>query len=236
MTTEHDPSPHAPQDAHQDDPVGDVIGAWAAALLLSTLAGWWLPEGWRTWGVAASWAAAALAMIAWRHRGQAAQFGLAWRRPLKSLARTGLYAVLVFPPFVLGYLLLFGASGWTMPGIGVIAGAFGYHLAVAALPEELFFRGYAQRRLGDRFGRRSRRVLGVPLSVPLVLAAAGFAVTHLAYEAQPFSLAGAARLLTFFPGLLFGALREDTGDVVAPTLFHAACNALLVTLQAGYGS
>ena len=66
-------------------------------------------------------------------------------------------------------------------------------------------------------------------------AAALFAVTHIVFLANPFSPAAGYRLLTFFPGLLFGALRSVTGGVLAPVLFHGLCNATLAWLQAGYG-
>jgi hypothetical protein len=78
------------------------------------------------------------------------------------------------------------------------------------------------------------RVLFVPLSRPIVVAAALFAVTHVVFLANPLSLAALERLTTFFPGLLFGALREESGDIVTPALFHALCNAWLYSIQHGY--
>ena len=63
-----------------------------------------------------------------------------------------------------------------------------------------------------------------------------FAITHVVFEPDPFSAVAAYRLLTFFPGVLFGALRAMTGSVLAPALFHAICNAALVWMQAGYGA
>ncbi len=214
--------------------MGDILVAWAAALLLSTLAARALHEALKPWAIAGSWALVAVGVIAWRHRGAWRRFGYLPVQPLRSLAWTARYAAVVLPPFALVYLGWFGTTGWRWPSVGVFGRTFAEHLALAALPEELFFRGYVQTRLADRFGTRTVRVLGVPLNMPLVLAAALFAITHLAYTASALSPAGLARLLTFFPGVLFGALREECGDVLAPTLFHALCNAVLLTLQAGY--
>jgi membrane protease YdiL (CAAX protease family) len=41
------------------------------------------------------------------------------------------------------------------------------------------------------------------------------------------------RLATFFPSLLFGALRDRTGSIVAPILVHVACNLFMeITVRA----
>jgi hypothetical protein len=99
---------------------------------------------------------------------------------------------------------------------------------VVALPEEVFFRGYVQGRLAPLFRRRIR-VLGVDLGMHVVVASALFAIAHLVAIPAPF------RLAVFFPGLLFGWLRERTGGVLAPTLMHAASNVLLEVLVRYHG-
>ncbi|MBU4484665.1 CPBP family intramembrane metalloprotease, partial [bacterium] len=38
-------------------------------------------------------------------------------------------------------------------------------------------------------------------------------------------------VLTFFPGLLFGILKEKTGSLLAPILFHAICNYSLLSIE-----
>ena len=97
------------------------------------------------------------------------------------------------------------------------------HLLVVALPEEVFYRGYVQSRLAPLF-RRRLRVLGVDMGGHVVLASALFALSHLVAIPAPF------RLAVFFPGLLFGWLRERTGSLVAPVLLHACSNVLLAVL------
>jgi len=97
------------------------------------------------------------------------------------------------------------------------------HLLVVALPEETFYRGYVQARLAPLFRRRIR-VLGADLGAPVVVASALFALSHLVAIPAPF------RLAVFFPGLLFGWLRERTGSLVAPVVLHALSNVLLAVL------
>lgn len=82
-------------------------------------------------------------------------------------------------------------------------------LLFVALPEEIFFRGSFQPSL--------------PVKKPwvaIVVTSAVFALAHLAIVQHP------ARLLVFFPSLLFGWLRLRTGSIVPGIVFHALCNVL----------
>jgi len=97
------------------------------------------------------------------------------------------------------------------------------HLIVVAFPEEVFYRGYLQTRLAPLF-RGRRRILGVSMGWHVVAASALFALSHLVM------IPSAGRLLVFFPGLLFGYLRERTGSVVAPAVIHALSNVLVEVL------
>lgn len=85
---------------------------------------------------------------------------------------------------------------------------------LAALPEEVFFRGY----LYDAFAERG--------TAPVAATAVLFAAAHLAVRPTLF------RGLTLFPGLLFGWAREKTGTVWSPVLLHLAFN-LLARLPGG---
>ncbi len=88
------------------------------------------------------------------------------------------------------------------------AGEFLLRQAVfAAIPEEIFFRGY----LFDAFDDKGWE--------PIVLTSALFAGGHLAIQASPY------RAMTFFPGLLLGWSRRKTGNVYVPALLHLAFNA-----------
>lgn len=229
------PAPPAPG----GDPVTEVLAAWAIAIA-AVWAGWrFLPET----------PAAALAPLLWIGVAIAAHLakrrplepaGLAWKQPLRSLRLTATYAAVFLPLYGAGFYVFHrfepvAGETWRVPSLAIPLVGFVGNLVYAALPEEIFFRGFVQPRLAELWpGEKPRRVLGIPLTRAVVAAAALFALTHVAFLANPVSLQGLERLTTFFPGLLFGALREETGDVVAPALFHAACNAWLSSLQSGY--
>jgi membrane protease YdiL (CAAX protease family) len=88
-----------------------------------------------------------------------------------------------------------------------------------ALPEEFFFRGYLQSQFNRSFGRPFV-LLGCRWGIGLPLAALLFALCHV-------PLGGIGQLSVFFPGLLYGWLRERTDSVVVSTVYHAASNILL---------
>lgn len=138
-------------------------------------------------------------------------------------------ALLIFPPFALGFWLYHApptAFRWTLPE-ELPSFAF-TQLLVVALPEEALFRGWMQTRLGDRWPAR-RRLLGVDVDVrALLLQAALFALLHFASIPHP------ARLAVFFPGLLFGWIRAWRGGIGAAMLFHALCNVLAELLGHGW--
>ena len=110
------------------------------------------------------------------------------------------------------------------PGFALAAAV---QLVAVAIPEELFYRGWLQTAWGR--GGPSRRVLGVTIGPGFLATQALFAAGHLV-SLDP------ARLLTFFPGLLFGWLRARTGGVVAPAVAHALSNLLVLLLEASVTS
>jgi hypothetical protein len=97
-------------------------------------------------------------------------------------------------------------------------------LLVVALPEEYFFRGYVQTRL-EAVWPSSRRLLGSPVGLPLLVASALFALGHLLVDFN------GLRLAVFFPALVFGWMRGATGSIVAGVLFHAASNLISEVLH-----
>ncbi len=100
-------------------------------------------------------------------------------------------------------------------------------LGLVALPEEVLYRGYLQTRLNSVW-RRRWSVFGTPIGPGLLVVSVLFALGHLAIEP------GFYRLAVFFPSLLFGWLRERSGTVVAPILFHAASNVLIQVVASFY--
>lgn len=92
---------------------------------------------------------------------------------------------------------------------------------LVAVPEEVFYRGYLQTRLDGLIGK-DRRIFGADVNVASVLLTSTlFAIGHIATIPSP------ARLAVFFPSLLFGWLRRRSGGVLAPAIYHAACNLLV---------
>ncbi|MGC3997327.1 MAG: MXAN_2755 family glutamic-type intramembrane protease [Anaeromyxobacter sp.] len=100
-------------------------------------------------------------------------------------------------------------------------------LLVVALPEELFYRGFLQTSWARGAPGRGVTVLGARLG-------AGFLWTQLLFAAGHLVVLQPWRLATFFPGLLFGWLRERTGGLVAPVVVHALSNLFLTTLEASF--
>jgi membrane protease YdiL (CAAX protease family) len=140
------------------------------------------------------------------------------------------FAAVTFVPFWLGWRwwwapkLGFSLAVNPLNAVNEIAG----QLVVIALPEEAFYRGYLQSRLDDVWAPRWS-VAGARVGPGLFVAAAIFALGHLATIHQP------ARLAVFFPALVFGWMRARTGGIGAPVLFHAMCNVFSEALGRGYG-
>jgi membrane protease YdiL (CAAX protease family) len=142
---------------------------------------------------------------------------ICWKRGLPSWARV------TDPRKTLGTALLLvvaGAAAWSLyawlplppelspPGKGgsISPGLAGHMMLLVALPEEVFFRGY----LYDAFEEKGWE--------PIIPTSLLFAAGHLALYATPY------RLLTFFPGLLFGWGRKNSGNVYVPIVVHFVFN------------
>jgi membrane protease YdiL (CAAX protease family) len=100
-------------------------------------------------------------------------------------------------------------------------------LLVVALPEEMFYRGFMQTAWARSAPGRGVTVLGARLG-------AGFLATQLLFAAGHLVVLQPWRLGTFFPALLFGWLRERTGNVAAPVVLHALSNLFIATLEASF--
>ena len=131
---------------------------------------------------------------------------------------------LTFPPFVVGWVAFVRPRApfdvvRAFTDLRPLA-----EIVLVALPEEAYFRGYVQSRLAERTGGR----LG-PITHANLVGSALFALGHFGTSVS------IARASVFFPSLLFGLLRERTGGVVVPTLYHALCNVLSRVLFQGFG-
>jgi membrane protease YdiL (CAAX protease family) len=188
-------------------------------------------EGWDAYGL--PWASGGLSDPATRR---------AWGRGALAAAAT---CAVVFPAFALAFwgfsrvlpslpaglaeaLAPYGPpGGFRLRAPSGLAWQVPVQLLVVAVPEELFYRGWIQTSWARTRPDRGARVLGARLGAGFVATQALFALGHLVVW-RPW------RLGTFFPGLLFGWLRERTGSLVAPVLVHAASNLFLATLEASF--
>ena len=147
----------------------------------------------------------------------------------RALAIGALVALVVLPPFWVGYVYWYRPRGAFTPAPwpSLQSDVLGQLLGVA-FPEEAFFRGYLQSAL-DAAWPPTRRVLGVRIGPSILVTSAIFAVGHLLTE--PY----AGRLAVFFPSLLFGFLRAREGGIGAAIVFHALCNLFASYLGQSYG-
>lgn len=138
-------------------------------------------------------------------------------------------ALLTFVPYALAYAAWHAPSRpFSFDAIALAPSFVIGQLVVVALPEEAFFRGFVQSRLSEAFADR-RTLFGVSLSLrALVLQAALFAVVHVLVDPHP------ARLAVFFPGLLFGFVREWRGGIGAALTYHALSNLFSEALFQGF--
>jgi len=167
-----------------------------------------------------------------------------------NAAVLGVALAIAFPPFIVGFFQFYGRvcglqlgplSRWLAPYCDRWLGLSGGHLhlpnrfalqalsalVVTAIPEEIFFRGYLLERL-ERVWPPRRRLFGGRVGLALVVSSALFALAHVAVIPNP------VRLAVFFPSLVFGWMWSRTGSIAVGALFHAACNILMMVLQASY--
>jgi hypothetical protein len=154
--------------------------------------------------------------------------GPAWR---EALVRAGKVIAILLVPWLVGYHLyqttLFHLHPhWRIPKDAALL--VPYHLFFVAIPEEFFYRGYFQTRLNEVFPRRWM-IFGAPIGPGLLIASAFFAFGHSLVVLRWWHFA------TFFPGLLFGWLRERTGQPVAGAFLHAWANVTVTWLDTIYG-
>lgn len=92
-----------------------------------------------------------------------------------------------------------------------------------AFPEEFFFRGFVQGRMNLLFGRRFE-LLGTRFGWGLFVSSLLFMLIHLPQGMS------AIRFLTFFPGLLFGFMRERYDSIFPSVIAHALSNTLVILI------
>lgn len=154
-----------------------------------------------------------------------------WRGYLKSFLIFLIVAAIIFPLFFIAahfwMKVVYHGSGPVFRGIKDFWNFFAYQLLMVALPEEFYFRGYMQGMLNRIYPKRWK-FLGVRLGPAWVITAVVFALAHSIIVLQWWHFA------IFFPALVFGYLRERTGSITAPILFHAASNIVMNLIVLAY--
>jgi membrane protease YdiL (CAAX protease family) len=203
-----------------------VTGTAGFILLILRASPGWIPAGAEHWVLPVFFLYAPLlaAGVTERHYRSIGLGQPVWTRALMDLALT---AFLIFPLFLFswGVLVKYGL-GWRfqtelpsgMPNLIL------WQLLGVALPEEVFFRGWLQDRLTQLLPPR-RRLYHANVGPALFLTAALFALAH--YLVIP----KLHQLLVFFPGVLFGVLRERSQSLLAPILAHALANISFLSAQ-----
>lgn len=202
-----DAAPPAPQPAAVGS-VGEALLAMAITLPLAI----WLR-------LPTLWFLVPFAIITLARRPYEA-YGLTWHhlgRPRFHLVTAtvvfGGYALLHYAYARLALGLHFDA---TLPP-DLLSRAFA-QIVVVGLSEELFFRGYLQTHLNAAYGR-PYRFLGAAWGKGLVYAALLFGLCHIV-------TGDLGRMRVAFFGLFAGWLRERTGSIAVPAVYHGVANLL----------
>lgn len=148
------------------------------------------------------------------------KIGISIRTWRKSLLQVFIATIIVFPLFVSLFFIYIKICGYTINGFVVHNDLWQYllfHLLFVSIPEEFFFRGYFQSTIADAFKKSPKNIKVI---FPIILSAMLFSVTHIILNPSLTSF------LTFFPGLIFGLLKERTDSLIAPIVFHWECNIL----------
>lgn len=159
------------------------------------------------------------------------EYGIHLKNWKKEILFAAALMLIVFPPFIIGNHFW---QSWVVGGryaFALPAGSIAYlileHTLFIALPEEFFYRGWMQTVFTRRFPAKLK-IWGGDFGWVIILTSALFAIGHLAAIPSPF------RLAVFFPSLLFCWIRAKRGSLIAPILFHGACNVLMNMLNACY--
>ena len=163
-------------------------------------------------------------IVLWFRRRRVVFFESDLKQFVKSFKVVFTVSLIIFPAFFLcahfWQLVVMGYSTFKVAPFPDIGRVIFYQLLLIALPEEFYFRGYVQPALNAVFKPRWN-ILGVQLGWSWILTAVIFAIAHsiITYQWWHFAI--------FFPGLVFGWLKERTGALTAPIFFHAASNIIM---------
>ncbi|MBO4441352.1 CPBP family intramembrane metalloprotease [bacterium] len=132
--------------------------------------------------------------------------------------------ILLYPPLFFGFLIKARGAVFVVPTAGEIFGGVLKGLlaiAVAAIPEEFFFRCYIQEHI---LADQNKKFLG-PVTRKNLITSLLFGLIHV------LAFLNITRMNTFFPSLLFGLFTEKSrGRIFYSIAFHAVSNILQFTL------
>ena len=103
-----------------------------------------------------------------------------------------------------------------------------YQVVVVGFSEEFFYRGYMQPLVQKKYNRYI--IKSLKLDTGVIIVSVLFAIGHFFTYYTPFSL------LTFFPSLVFGVLKNETDSIVASMIYHGLSNALMFLLLDNLGN
>lgn len=159
-------------------------------------------------------------------------YGFTVRNPRKDL-KWSLYILSLI--FGLGSVIailcsMLGLGSLRKPIPGKLLGDIPWYLFMVGFAEELFFRGYVQPRLNQAFTREYNSLLGFRCTWhqgTLITAIFYFGLPHILTDINPltgkFMVSIQTLLITAsacFLGLIFGVMREKTGNILLPTITH----------------
>ena len=162
------------------------------------------------------------------------EYGIIPRNLLWSL-KWGLYLALsvCIPAFLfMAVMILLGKAPVNLKeaSIGKVLATLAFCMVVYS-PEEFFFRGYVQSRLNEVFGTPFSRIPGfkgeIRYGLSAILTGIVFGLNHVFNYINPLTGmyqldAGVVRNIAIacFVGIFLGFLREKSGDIICPLIFH----------------
>jgi len=158
-------------------------------------------------------------------------YGLSLKN-LKFSVKWSIYISLLFSIIIIITLVTSYVAGFLKTEIDtnlLLINAVWYFIFVG-FAEEFFFRGYIQSRLNEVFTKKYKRIIGVDFEWhqgTLITGVCFFGIPHILVGVNPFmglyKISWTIIILVIsasFLGVIFGAIREKTGDIIIPTILH----------------
>ena len=152
----------------------------------------------------------------------------------KTFLHLTIWSLITFIPYILFVIYYQGNSNLTsfikhfsLPKKYLVETLL-YQILVVGLSEEFFYRGYLQPLIQKKYNRVIIKFLDLDTGV--ILLSLLFAIGHIFTYYTIFSL------LTFFPSLVFGILRNKTDSIIASMIYHGFSNSIMVLIIHNIGN